>query len=163
MSFLALFFFTAFQSLTPHALFFFVDLSIVLLFLLIGIWELKILHLCTFGSNFVYQGAKKKQESFSLTPEYGVRGHFTICFIYPLERFGKTLFSRQVSSETERHEPASVRLLTAGPMVFRLRQKQTAQRPGCNAFISPRRETASRPCKQARRYASTRSSRAMRC
>lgn len=44
----------------------FLDLLIVLLFFLTGIRELKILHLCMFGSNFVYQGAKKKQESFSL-------------------------------------------------------------------------------------------------
>lgn len=51
---------------------------------------------------------------FSMIPEYGVCGHFTICSLYPLERFGKMLFSCQVSAETGRHEPTWARLMVLG-------------------------------------------------
>lgn len=64
---------------------------------------------------------------FSMIPEYGVCGHFTICSLYPLERFGKMLFSCRVSAETERHEPTWARL-----MVFGLRHEQ--QRSGLDVM-----------------------------
>lgn len=120
---------------------------------LTGIGELKILHLCTFGSSFVYQERRRNRSFFSsMIPEYGVCGHFTICSLYPLERFGKMLFSCRVTAETERHEPAWARL-----MVFGLRHMQ--QRSGLDVMQCTRlpveRETASWPCKLARRYASS--------
>lgn len=110
---LALFFFTTFQSLTPHAWDF---LGSTNCFIILFNWDkgAEDIAFMYVWEQFCLPGSEEETGIFfSMIPEYGVRGHFTICFLYPLERFGKILFSRQVSAETERHEPASVRLLTA--------------------------------------------------
>lgn len=114
----------------------------------------------TFGSNFVYQERRRNRNLFLY--DTGIRRlwSFTICSLYPLERFGKVLFSCQVSAETERREPTWARL-----MVFGLRHEQQRSDLDVMQCIRLPVERDRLPAMQAGEAVciKTRSSRAVRC
>ncbi|KAL6901573.1 hypothetical protein GGI43DRAFT_360609 [Trichoderma evansii] len=147
-----------------HMLGFFLDLPIVLLFFLIGIGELKVLHLCMFGSNFVYQGARRNRNFFLY--DTGIRRSrpFYYLLFIPFGKIWKdTVFSSGVGRNREARACFGQAAHCLGVWCLDCGTSNSAAIWMQCIHLPPWRETASRPCKQARRYASTRSSRAMGC